>query len=108
MLVHRGNLTAIGVQEVDFADVLARIERKQDEILETLREQGKAREWYTVAEFADLVGKSSFTVRQWANLGRIYAEALPNGREWRVSHAELERFRKDGLLTEDRNRNGKR
>ena len=96
---------------MDMSEVRARldsIERRQHEILELLRQQATVREWYSVAEFADLVGKSSFTVRQWANLGRINAEALPNGREWRIAHAELERFRKDGLLAEDRSRNRKR
>lgn len=61
-----------------------------------------AREWYSVDDFARLVDKAPFTVRQWANLGRIRAtKALTRcglSQEWRISHAELERYQREGLL----------
>lgn len=58
--------------------------------------------WYTVDEFARLIGKAPFTVRQWCRLGRIIARKKACGRgahaSWSISHEEFERFQKDGLL----------
>ena len=63
--------------------------------------------WYSVEEFAVLVGKAPFTVRQWCRLGRILARKKASGRgahaSWSISHEEVERFQKEGLLpTADR------
>ncbi len=59
------------------------------------------REWYAVDEFAELVGKGKFTVREWCRLGRLHAEKQQSGRgrhqAWVISRAELERYRKEGL-----------
>ena len=77
---------------------LERIEAKVDALVE--RQQ--VREWYEVSEFATLVGKAEFTVREWARLGRIRGSKKHSGRgkhaTWVVSHGELERYRKEGLL----------
>ena len=32
------------------------------------------RDWYATDEFAQLVGKAEFTVREWCRLGRVQAE----------------------------------
>lgn len=59
-------------------------------------------DWYDIDEFARLVEKAPFTVREWARLGRIHAEKRRSGRgahpAWVVSHRELERYRREGLL----------
>lgn len=77
---------------------LDRIER----LLTSLIEREAIRDWYSTDEFARLVGKAEFTVREWARLGRIHAEKRQSGRgahpAWVVSHAELLRYRRDGLL----------
>lgn len=60
------------------------------------------REWYSVAEFARLVGRSEFTCRQWCREGRIEARKKGSGRGahagWAIAHNELERYRREGLL----------
>ena len=54
-------------------------------------------EWMNVEEFSRLVDRSKFTVRQWCNLRRI--SALKNAQDnWVISRAELERYRREGLL----------
>jgi hypothetical protein len=58
--------------------------------------------FYDVHEFARLVGKASFTVREWSRHGRIVAQKRRSGRgaflAWVISHDELLRYQKEGLL----------
>ena len=60
------------------------------------------KEHYEIEEFARLVGKAEFTCREWARLGRINAEKKLSGRgahaHWVVSHEELLRYQREGLL----------
>jgi hypothetical protein len=76
---------------------LARIET----LLAALMER-QAAEWYSIEQFSRLVGRSVLTCREWCRLGRIHARKKESGRgayrEWVISHEELERFRRDGLL----------
>jgi hypothetical protein len=62
----------------------------------------RTKKFYTTVEFAQLVGKREFTVREWARLGRIRAQNRRSGRgpfaAWVVSHEELLRYQRDGLL----------
>ena len=78
-----------------------RLERIES-ILTSLVEKQTIKGWYTVDEFARLVGKAEFTVREWCRLARISAEKRRSGRgahaEWVVSHTELLRFQREGLL----------
>ena len=63
---------------------------------------GTHRPHYTVEQFAALVGRKPFTVRQWCNLGRVNAQhsmtqtGLSN--RWVISHEEYNRFLREGLL----------
>lgn len=86
----------IGVGTVE--DRLSKIER----LLVVLVERQQFHDWYDIDEFARLVDKAPFTVREWARLGRIHATKRRSGRgahpAWVVSHAELERYRREGLL----------
>jgi hypothetical protein len=72
-----------------------------EELLVTLLKQKTVKEWYSISEVAEILGKAEFTVREHARLGRIDARKV-NGRgeygEWRVSHAELVRVQNEGLL----------
>lgn len=58
--------------------------------------------YYSVEEFAALVKRRPFTVREWCRLGRIQARksmthAGPTTK-WVIGRTELERFRREGLL----------
>jgi hypothetical protein len=57
---------------------------------------------YSVEEFAREVNRRPFTVREWCRLGRLHAtksntQSGPTTL-WVISHTELERFRREGLL----------
>ncbi|WP_020469592.1 MerR family transcriptional regulator [Zavarzinella formosa] len=73
-----------------------------EQMLAVLVQRQTVKDFYTIEEFAILAGKAEFTVRNWARMGRISAEKKGSGRgayqSWVVSHQELERFRRDGLL----------
>ena len=73
-----------------------------ESLLAALVERETIKDWYSTDEFARLVGKAEFTVREWCRLGRIRAEKRQSGRgahpAWVVSHPELLRYRRDGLL----------
>jgi hypothetical protein len=63
---------------------------------------GDVREYYSVAEFASLVEKSEYTVREWCRLTRINAEKSDSGhgesKNWKIPGEELVRYRNHGLL----------
>ena len=60
------------------------------------------RDWYSVEEFARLVERAEFTCREWCRAGRILAQKKDSGRgahaSWVISHAELMRYQREGLL----------
>lgn len=62
---------------------------------------------YSVEEFAKEVDRRPFTVREWCRLGRINASKsmTQSGPAllWVISHEELERFRREGLLPRNGN-----
>ena len=47
------------------------------EIHESVMNQVPPKEWYTVAEVAEALGKAVFTVREWCRLGRVYDSIAP-------------------------------
>jgi hypothetical protein len=77
-----------------------------EHMLTVLVERQTVKEWYTTDEFSGLVGKAEFTVREWCRLGRINAEKRRSGRgafaSWVISHQELLRYQREGLLPEKR------
>jgi predicted site-specific integrase-resolvase len=78
-----------------------RLERIE-QLLTTLVERETLKEWYDTEEFARLVGKAEFTVREWCRLGRVKAQKRQSGRgafpAWVISHEELLRYQREGLL----------
>jgi Helix-turn-helix domain len=82
-------------------DILIRLERLEC-MIALLLERQTIREFYSTEEFARLVGRSEFTVREYCRLGRIKAEKRMSGRgaypAWCISHDELLRFQRQGLL----------
>ncbi len=86
-------------------DLDERLDRTES-LLSALVERQAIKDFYEIEEFARLVGKAAFTCREWARLGRIHGQKRHSGRgahaAWVVSHQELERYRKDGLLPQRR------
>lgn len=72
------------------------------EVRELLLRHKQIKEFYGTADAALYLEKAEFTVREWCRLGRINAQKRHSGRgrstEWVISHAELLRIEKDGLL----------
>ena len=66
-----------------------------------LAEREQRQTHYSVEDFAKVVRKAPFTVRQWCLHARIRATKTNNGRSWVISQAELERYRAEGLLSAD-------
>jgi predicted site-specific integrase-resolvase len=75
---------------------------KIEAMLAILVERQQVREWYTVEEFARIVGRAEFTCREWCRHGRINGEKKGSGRgayaSWVVSHEELLRYQREGLI----------
>lgn len=73
-----------------------------ESLLSALVERETIKDFYEIEEFARLIGKSGFTVREWARYRRIHATKRKSGRgphkQWVISHDELTRYRRDGLL----------
>ena len=82
-----------------------RLREQLDEIrslLIAILERQTIKAHYSTDEFARIVGKAEFTVREWSRLGRIRADKQQSGRgphpAWAISHEELLRYQKEGLL----------
>ena len=89
----------------EIADILAEFSERLSRIEAALDGSNGPkfeREWYTVAEAADVLEKAPFTVREWCRHDRINAMKRNTGRgralEWMISHQEIERIINKGLL----------
>ena len=75
---------------------------KIESMLVVLVERQTVKDWYSTHEFAHLLVKAEFTVREWCRLGRIRAEKRLSGRgafpAWCISHQELLRYQREGVL----------
>jgi len=82
-------------------DVVERLSRIEA-VLQTLVRDKAVKDLYSTAEVAGIVGKAEYTVREWCRQKRMHASKKPYSRgahpEWLISHAELVRFRNEGLL----------
>ncbi len=89
-------------------ELLAWMERIET-LLKALLERQTIKEYYSTQEFAQLVGKAEFTMREHCRHGRIHAEKKQSGRgahpAWAIPHSELLRFQKEGLIPFSRTRN---
>ena len=70
--------------------------------LASLVEQRTVKEWDPTAAVATILIRAEFTVREWCRLGRVRAEKKGSGRgkyqSWVVSHDELLRYQREGLI----------
>ena len=73
-----------------------------DAMLVALTDRQHPTEWYSVEEFSRIVRRSEFTCREWCRHGRIHGQKKASGRgahtSWAISHEELQRYRREGLL----------
>jgi len=85
-------------------EILERLERIEL-TLRSLVERQTVKDWYTTEEFAEIVGKAEFTCREWCRRVRIHGQKRKSGRgkhcSWVISHDELLRYQREGLLPED-------
>jgi excisionase family DNA binding protein len=91
---------------------LTGIETMLAQIHESLTDPKAGREWFTVEEAASLMGRKPYTVREWCREGRINATKRPEKRGgaelWNVSAGEIARYKNEGLLDLDPERNSGR
>lgn len=89
------------MSENDMTVLLQQLDRLEL-MLRALADRQAVKDWYTTKEFAALVGRAEFTCRAWARDGRIKAEKRMSGRgaypAWVISHEELLRYQREGLL----------
>jgi hypothetical protein len=74
----------------------------RSELLTRPPTQGDARRSYSVEETAQILGKTEYTVREWARLGRINATKRQERRGgaylWSISPEAIQQYRDFGLL----------
>jgi hypothetical protein len=89
---------------LEVGERLVLVERLVCDLHALARTATPVKEWYTVGEVAEILGKSEFTVREWCRLGRVHASKRECGRgkhhEWALSKEELLRVQNKGLLAE--------
>lgn len=82
-------------------EIIERLDRIEAALAALARRQA-VKEYYEVEEAAVLLGLAPFTVRNYCRLGRLRGEKKGSGRgkyqAWAISHAEIERYRREGLL----------
>lgn len=85
-------------------ELLLRLERIETTLTQLMDRQ-RVKDWYSTEEAAKHLGLAEFTVRNYCRLGRLHAEKRRSGRgrfkAWAISHAELVRYQREGLLPED-------
>ena len=94
-----------GVSQADAAILhsLAMLEKRmiqltlQIERLSNTMEERHAKDWYSTAEVAELMGVTQHTVRErWCNQGRIACEKEHGTGKWLIPGHEFERLRQGG------------
>ena len=88
------------------APMIDEVIERLDRIERLLREQKSVKDWYSTEEFARRINKAEFTVREHCRLGRLNARKRKSGRgkhaSWVLSHEELLRYEKEGLLPQSK------
>lgn len=91
---------------------LSELSTKLDPIYGMLAVPREDRTCYSVKEVAEKIDRKPYTVREWCREGRINAtkrvERRGGAELWSISAAELSRYRNEGLLPPDPDRNAGR
>jgi hypothetical protein len=94
------------IQLQELVDRVNGTDRKLTEVRDLLLSQRTVKDWYSTAEVAEAVHKDEFTVREWCRHGRVRADKKSSGRgkhkAWAISHVELLRYQREGLLPDRR------
>jgi hypothetical protein len=97
----RGEGAVMGESPHVLSQVVERLDRIEA-ALTLLVQQQSVKDWYTTEDVEGILGKAEFTVREWCRLGRVHAEKKGSGRgkyqSWVISHGELLRIQREGLL----------
>jgi hypothetical protein len=102
-------LSLLNRLETALAGVTSEVKELRAESRAKPSQAATARVQYSVEEVAEMLGKSAYTVREWARHGQINAKKRAERRgssaTWGVLAEEIERIKNDGLLPMDPNRN---
>jgi hypothetical protein len=94
-------MAIVNIQQKWIEPVLERLDRMEALLGELLRQRA-VKDWYTTDEVAEILGRAKFTVREWCRHGRVHCRKQNNGRgkhrAWVISHEELLRIQREGLL----------
>ena len=97
-----GTGAEIQIGEMRRCSICGAVGTRIERLLVGLVSSRMTKSWYSTEEFAQIVGKAEFTVREYARHGRIRASKCACGRgrakQWTISHEELERYQNFGLL----------
>ncbi len=73
-----------------------------DRIESLLRDQKVVKDFYSLEEFAERTKRAVFTCQEWCRRGRVKGIKKRSGRgkfsSWAISHEELQRYEREGLL----------
>ena len=87
---------------ITVVSAIAEIQTLQREVRDLLVGQRTVKDWYSTDEIANILRRAEYTVREWCRQGRIRAKKKGSGRgkyqSWVVSHDELLRYQREGLL----------
>ena len=87
----------------ELEEILVRLSRIEE--LLTSQVTTPQKDWYSVPEAAEILGKAIWTVREWCRLGRINCKKRVSGRgissEWSISAEEIKRIQNEGLFPRD-------
>ncbi len=93
---------AAAPSEHTLLEAITETQALQREVRDLLLKQRTIKDFYTTAELATLLGKAEFTVREWCRNGRVHGQKQGSGRgkhqAWVISHVELQRLQREGLL----------
>ncbi len=97
-----GPVVPVGQVKRGQEDLLRQLLDLVTEVRDLIVSQRLVRDFYSTEQAAQFLGRANWTVREWCRLGRVHAEKRHSGRgrsqEWVISHAELLRIQKEGLL----------
>tara|TARA_R110002073_G_scaffold8027_20_gene44906 strand:- start:10815 stop:11087 length:273 start_codon:yes stop_codon:yes gene_type:complete len=84
--------------------ILQKLEQIELQLV-ALVDEKQVQEWYDTKTVAEMLDRSSYSVREWCRLGRVRATKRACGRgsakEWMISHDEVQRIKSEGLLSRE-------